>query len=192
MPLVYEWSGPPQREPAAEWPQRPDPEGFSGWLRCLARIAGGARGASQLGWLSAREARLARSENRLTHPTAANPAAPLTYPAACPYAQLEPPPDAGLGRLLRARRGRRGPLRQGASAQCQAGRPSGGSLSRPLAIVEAKRCPTNDRTNFITTIARLGQCCCPVAHRWRSSQSPAPHADNNCGSVALRFPMSKF
>ena len=57
------------------------------------------------------------------------------------------------------------PLRQGASAQCQAGRPSGGSLSRPLAIVEAKRCPTNDRTNFITTIARLGQCCCPVAHR---------------------------
>ena len=83
------------------------------------------------------------------------------------------------------------PLRQGASAQCQAGRPSGGSLSRPLAIVEAKRCPTNDRTNFITTM-RVWDNAAVLLHTGVSSQSPAPHADNNCGGVALRFPMSKF
>ena len=42
------------------------PKGFQA-LRCLARIAG-----PRVSWLlSAREARLARSENRLTHPTAA-------------------------------------------------------------------------------------------------------------------------
>ena len=157
-------------------PQRPDPEGFSGFalrcvaLRCLVRIAARlAPGPCRLARLSAREARLARSENRLSHPTPANPAAPLTYctPRARPCAQPQPlwgaRPDAGLGRLLRART-RRG--RRGADVPRSFGIVPSGPAKRWIAQPtpshrRSQEVSDNDRTNFITTIARLGQCCCP-------------------------------